>query len=96
MNYKLIAVDLDGTLYNDEPAISPATIQALIKAQEMGIRVAISSGRPLPGLFHARDALNLKNIMVCLFPTMAEKLLILQITRLYMKMQFLMSLLLKF
>ena len=54
MNYKLIAVDLDGTLYNDEPAISPATIQALIKAQEMGIRVAISSGRPLPGLFHAR------------------------------------------
>lgn len=72
MNYKLIAVDLDGTLYNDEPAISPATIQALIKAQEMGIRVAISSGRPLPGLFHARDALNLQNIMVCLFPTMAE------------------------
>ena len=60
MNYKLIAVDLDGTLYNDEPAISPATIQALIKAQEMGIRVAISSGRPLPGLFHARDALNLQ------------------------------------
>lgn len=60
MNYKLIAVDLDGTLYNDEPAISPATIQALIKAQEMGIQVAISSGRPLPGLFHARDALNLQ------------------------------------
>lgn len=60
MDYKLIAVDLDGTLYNDTPEISKATIDAMIKAQKMGIRVAIASGRPFPGLFHARDALKLQ------------------------------------
>ena len=60
MNYKLIAIDLDGTLYNDNIIITQKTINALMKAQEMGIRIAISSGRPLPGLFHARDTLKLQ------------------------------------
>lgn len=60
MDYKLIALDLDGTLYNDDIMITPKTIEALIKAQEMGLHVAISSGRPLPGLFHARDTLKLQ------------------------------------
>ena len=60
MKYKLIALDLDGTLYNDEIKISPNTLNALIKAQEMGILIALASGRPLPGLFHARDLLQLK------------------------------------
>lgn len=60
MNYKLIALDLDGTLYNDKLEITPKTIDALMKAQEKGIRIAISSGRPLPGLFHARDTLKLQ------------------------------------
>lgn len=59
MKYKLIAVDLDGTLYNDQIKITPDTLTAMIKAQEMGIRIALASGRPLPGLFHARDLLNL-------------------------------------
>lgn len=60
MKYKLIAVDLDGTLYNDQIQITPDTINAMIKAQKMGIRVALASGRPLPGLFHARDLLKLE------------------------------------
>ena len=60
MDYKLIALDLDGTLYNDDIMITPKTIEALIRAQEMGLHVAISSGRPLPGLFHARDTLKLQ------------------------------------
>ena len=60
MDYKLIATDLDGTLYNDDIIITQKTIEALIKAQEMGIHIAISSGRPLPGLFHARDTLKLQ------------------------------------
>lgn len=35
MNYKLIAIDLDGTLYNDNIMITPKTIDALMKAQDM-------------------------------------------------------------
>lgn len=60
MKYKLIAIDLDGTLYNDQIKITPDTLDALLKAQEMGILIALASGRPLPGLFHARDLLKLE------------------------------------
>lgn len=47
MKYKLIAVDLDGTLYNDQLKITSDTLNTMIKAQEMGIRIALASGRPL-------------------------------------------------
>ena len=35
MKYKLIAVDLDGTLYNDQLKITSDTLNTMIKAQEM-------------------------------------------------------------
>lgn len=41
MKYKLIAVDLDGTLYNDQLKITSDTLNTMIKAQEMGIRIAL-------------------------------------------------------
>lgn len=45
MNYKLIAVDLDGTLLNKKNEISPRNRYALIEAQKKGKRVIITSGR---------------------------------------------------
>lgn len=59
MNYKLIAMDLDGTLNNDEKRITPKTLEALMAAQEHGVRLALASARPSPGLFKERDALGL-------------------------------------
>ena len=43
---KEIVLDIDGTLLNDQKQISPKTKQALIKAQENGIKVILASGRP--------------------------------------------------
>lgn len=60
MKYKLIAMDLDGTLNNDQKSIDPPTLNALFAAQEKGIRLALASARPLPGLYKERDALRLK------------------------------------
>lgn len=60
MKYKLIAMDLDGTLNNDEKQITPKTRQALLRAQEQGIRLALASARPLPGLYKERDILQLQ------------------------------------
>ena len=60
MSYKLIALDLDGTLNNSERKITPKTKEALIKAQEHGVRVALVSGRPAPGLVREANELNLK------------------------------------
>jgi Cof subfamily protein (haloacid dehalogenase superfamily) len=48
--YKLIAVDIDGTLSNDDKVITKATREALINAQKQGIIVVIASGRQAPGL----------------------------------------------
>ncbi|MEG1432474.1 Cof-type HAD-IIB family hydrolase [Eubacterium sp.] len=59
MNYQLIALDLDGTLCNDDKQITPITKQVLLRAQQKGIRVALASARPAPGLIRERKALEL-------------------------------------
>lgn len=58
--YKLIALDLDGTLTNDEKEISEYTAEVLMKAQKRGIRIALVSARPSPGLHYERDVLKLQ------------------------------------
>ncbi|MGN0696077.1 MAG: Cof-type HAD-IIB family hydrolase [Oscillospiraceae bacterium] len=50
MDYKMIAVDLDGTLYSDDKQILPETAAALKKAAAQGIYVIPSTGRPLMGV----------------------------------------------
>ena len=57
MDYKLIAMDLDGTLNNDQKIITEKTKAALMEAQKKGIRLALASARPSPGLFKERDIL---------------------------------------
>ena len=61
MDYKLIAMDLDGTLNNDQKTITEITKAALMAAQERGIRLALASARPSPGLFKERDILRLQD-----------------------------------
>jgi len=60
MKYKLIALDLDGTLKNSNNEITEKTKKALIQAQELGIKVVLASGRPTPGLRHEAKALELE------------------------------------
>ena len=52
MNHKikLIALDLDGTLYNTKSQISERNREALKYAVDCGITVVISTGRPYVGL----------------------------------------------
>ena len=66
MKYKLIAMDLDGTLNNDQKVITEKTKAALMAAQKAGIRLALASARPSPGLFKERDILRLHEIMMSL------------------------------
>lgn len=61
MKYKLIAMDLDGTLNNDQKVITEKTKAALMAAQKKGIRLALASARPSPGLFKERDILRLQD-----------------------------------
>lgn len=60
MKYKLIALDLDGTLKNSKNKITPKTKKALIQAQELGMKIVLASGRPTPGLRHEAKELELE------------------------------------
>ena len=60
MMYKLIALDMDGTLLNSDKAISEENKQAIAKAREAGVTVVLASGRPLEGMQDKLDELNSK------------------------------------
>lgn len=57
--YKLIVMDMDGTLTNSEKKITPKTREALIKAQQMGIKLVLASGRPTRGLLREAGILEM-------------------------------------
>ncbi|MFC4322530.1 Cof-type HAD-IIB family hydrolase [Litchfieldia salsa] len=50
MTYKMIVLDLDDTLLRDDHSISDRTKEALMKAQENGVKVVLASGRPTFGM----------------------------------------------
>ena len=61
MKYKVLVLDVDGTLLNDEREISKRTLAALLKVQQMGVRIVLASGRPTYGLMPLAKTLELGN-----------------------------------
>lgn len=59
MAYKLILLDLDGTLTNSKKVITPRTYAALMEAQERGVRLCLASGRPQQGIYRVAEHLHL-------------------------------------
>ncbi|MEG0290412.1 MAG: HAD hydrolase family protein, partial [Erysipelotrichaceae bacterium] len=59
MTIKLIAMDMDGTLLNHEDHITKDTLDALMKAQEKGIILALASGRSYGRLMDYANLLKL-------------------------------------
>lgn len=65
---KVILLDIDGTLTNSDKIITARTKQALLAAQDMGIRLAIASGRADQGLYRWAEELDMTahhGIFVC-------------------------------
>lgn len=58
---KLIAVDMDGTLLNNEKHIAEAQREALKKAVSAGIKVVLCTGRPLFGVLPLYKELDLSS-----------------------------------
>ena len=61
MKYKLLVLDVDGTLLNNERQISKRTLSALLKVQQAGVKIALASGRPTYGIIPLAKALELGN-----------------------------------
>ncbi|MEG1543912.1 MAG: Cof-type HAD-IIB family hydrolase [Tannerellaceae bacterium] len=59
MKYKLLVLDVDGTLLNDKKEITPRTLAALLKVQQMGLHIVLASGRPTYGVMPLAQMLEL-------------------------------------
>lgn len=57
--FKIIALDIDGTLQNSAKQITEHTRNVIIRAQELGVKVVISSGRPTYGIAPLAEELQL-------------------------------------
>ena len=61
MKYKLLVLDVDGTLLNNQKEISPRTLAALLKVQQMGVHIVLASGRPTNGVMPIAEKLELNH-----------------------------------
>lgn len=65
MKYKIIAVDMDGTLLNDDKHISDYNLEMIEKAVSLGIKFIIASGRLPSGLKFYEDTVGKTQPMLC-------------------------------
>ncbi|MDR2472303.1 MAG: Cof-type HAD-IIB family hydrolase [Tannerella sp.] len=61
MTYKLIVLDVDGTLLNNDGIITARLKTTLIKVQQLGVRIALASGRPTYGLMPLAKELDMQS-----------------------------------
>ena len=59
MKYKILVLDLDGTLTNKKKEITAHTRETLIRAQEAGVKIVLASGRPTYGIVPLAEELRL-------------------------------------
>ena len=57
--YKLLVLDMDGTLLNENQKISKENIVAIKKAKHMGVKIVIASGRTIQGIENYLEELDL-------------------------------------
>lgn len=61
MKYKMIVLDLDGTLTNSKKEMTTRTRETLLAAERKGLRVVLASGRPTYGITALAEELELKD-----------------------------------
>ncbi|MBF0844037.1 HAD family phosphatase, partial [Streptococcus danieliae] len=59
MTIKLVAVDIDGTLLTPDKKITPEVKAAVREASQSGVQVVIATGRPVAGVYHLLEELEL-------------------------------------
>lgn len=57
--YKLIAIDMDGTLLREDKSVSERTKNAIKLAKEKGVYVVIATGRPIDGVSRYLEELDM-------------------------------------
>lgn len=65
MKYKLVCLDIDGTVLTDGKQVMPQVSQAVREASDMGVSVALVSGRMPAGVDLVEKELGVQCIKVC-------------------------------
>lgn len=60
MKYKLICMDMDGTLLNNKKEVSERNKEAIMKAHELGVKVVIATGRIFVSAEYYGDIIGVK------------------------------------
>jgi Cof subfamily protein (haloacid dehalogenase superfamily) len=80
MNYRVIALDLDGTLLNRQKQILPESLAAITEARAAGVKVIVVTGRHHVAIHPFYQALQLDTPVICcngtyLYDYQAQKVL---------------------
>ncbi|WP_026908792.1 sugar-phosphatase [Paucisalibacillus globulus] len=59
--YKLVAIDIDGTLLNSREEITKEVSNAIQAVKEKGVKVVLCTGRPIGGVHHLVEELELND-----------------------------------
>jgi Cof subfamily protein (haloacid dehalogenase superfamily) len=65
LRYRLLAVDLDGTVISVDLQLDPRDVAAIRRAEAAGMRVVACTGRPFPGALPWVRKLGLESPFVC-------------------------------
>lgn len=63
--YKLVAIDLDGTLLNSYGEVSNKNKEAIKKAIEKNVEIVLASGRPIMSVKNLANEIGCNNYMIC-------------------------------
>ena len=64
MDYKLVCIDMDGTLLNDKKIISENNLRTIKLASEKGVRIAVCTGRLFTSADFFSDMLGVKSPVI--------------------------------
>lgn len=63
--YKLVAIDLDGTLLNSYGEISNKNKETIQKAMKKNVEIVLTSGRPIMSVKNLANEIGCNNYMIC-------------------------------
>ena len=72
MSIKLVAVDIDGTLLNNQKEITPEVFSAVQDAKAAGVKIVIATGRPIAGVQKLLEELELISQTTMSLPSTAD------------------------
>lgn len=62
-NYKILFLDIDGTLLRPDDTIEDSSKKAIAEVKKKGIEVFLATGRPLHEISHIAEELNIESFI---------------------------------